>query len=114
MEKIYYSIAEVSEILGEEKSTLRFWEDEFELKIKRRNNIRQYVQKDIDELKDIQFALRTEKLTIEGYKKHRKLGKNTNKKRNINEILTDLRQELVDLQKRMNYQPTFVESVVIE
>jgi len=114
MQKIYFSISEVAEILKEEKHTLRFWEDEFELEIKRRNNIRQYVQKNIDELKDIRFALRTERLTIKGFKKQRKSGKNTNKKRNINEILTDLRQELVDLQKRMNYQPTFAESVVIE
>jgi len=114
MEKIYYSISEVAEILKEEKSTLRFWEDEFGLKIKRRNNIRYYIQKDIDEIKDIQFALRTEKLTIEGFKKQRKLGKNPNKKRNLTEILTGIRQELVEMRKNLNYQPTFVESVVIE
>lgn len=113
MEKIYFSISEVTDILKEEKSTLRFWEDEFELKIKRRNNIRQYVQKDIDELKDIQFALRIEKLTIDGFKKQRKIGKNTGKKRNITEILTDVKQELIEMRKNLNYLPEFAESVVV-
>jgi DNA-binding transcriptional MerR regulator len=31
MEKFYYSISEVSEILGEEQHILRYWEKEFHI-----------------------------------------------------------------------------------
>jgi len=128
--KIYFSISEVVDLLNEndlinsytssakdlnadslkvQQSTLRFWEDEFNLNIKRSKNVchstRQYTQEDIVELKDIRYALRVEKVTIEGLKNQRKNGKNVNKRRNITEILTGLMQELVEIRKNLNDLP---------
>jgi len=52
--KLYYSIKEVAEMFDLNESTLRFWETEFPyLKPKTAggNNVRQYSQKDIDQIK---------------------------------------------------------------
>ena len=53
--KIYYSIKEVAQMLGVAESTLRFWESEFpHLRPKTTGNrVRQYTQKDIDQIKVI-------------------------------------------------------------
>lgn len=52
--KLYYSIKEVADMFDLNESTLRFWETEFPyLKPKTAggNNVRQYSQKDIDQIK---------------------------------------------------------------
>lgn len=52
--KLYYSIKEVAEMFDLNESTLRFWETEFPyLKPKTAggNKVRQYSQKDIDQIK---------------------------------------------------------------
>ncbi len=74
MEKLYYSISEVSEILGVTQSNLRFWEKEFkQLKPKRNaKGTRFYTQDDIDVLKRIMFLVNDQRLTLEGAK--RRLG----------------------------------------
>ena len=54
--KIYYSIKEVAQMLGVAESTLRFWESEFpqiKPKTARGTGIRQYTEKDIEQLKVI-------------------------------------------------------------
>ena len=74
MEKLYYSISEVSEILGVTQSNLRFWEKEFkQLKPKRNaKGTRFYTQDDIDVVKRIMFLVSAQRLTLEGAK--RRLG----------------------------------------
>ena len=59
MEKVYYSIAEVSELLKENASTLRFWEKEFtQLRPKvSARGVRQYTNADIDLLRRNCFLL---------------------------------------------------------
>ncbi len=71
MQKIYYSIGEVSEIVGLEQHVLRFWETEFsDLKPeKNRSGNRVYRERDIDIVRKIQFLLYEEMFTIEGAKK---------------------------------------------
>ena len=51
--KLYYSIKEVAQMVGVSESTLRFWEKEFPyLKPKTNaNNVRQYTEKDIEQVK---------------------------------------------------------------
>ena len=54
--KLYYSIREVAEMFGLNESTLRFWETEFPyLKPKTMgpNKVRQYSEKDIEQVKRI-------------------------------------------------------------
>lgn len=52
--KLYYSIKEVAEMFGLNESTLRFWETEFPYlrpKTAGASKVRQYTQKDIDQIK---------------------------------------------------------------
>ena len=52
--KLYYSIKEVAEMFDLNESTLRFWETEFPYlkpKTTGSNKVRQYTQKDIDQIK---------------------------------------------------------------
>jgi DNA-binding transcriptional MerR regulator len=70
--KIYYSIKEVSESVGEVESTLRYWESEFKDIISPKRNeggTRFYTEKDIKDIKVVQFLLRERKLTLEGARK---------------------------------------------
>lgn len=71
MQKIFYSIGEVAEIVGLEQHVLRFWETEFpDLKPeKNRSGNRVYRERDIDILRKIQFLLYEEMFTIDGAKK---------------------------------------------
>ncbi len=66
MEKLYYSISEVSEILEEEQHILRYWEKEFpQLKPKKnRGGNRSYSKNDLSILKGIKRLIREDKLTI--------------------------------------------------
>lgn len=68
MEKLYYSIAEVSKILGINASNLRFWEKEFKQLKPRRNEkgTRFYTQDDINVVKQIIFLVNDQNLTLEG------------------------------------------------
>jgi len=110
--KKYFSIDEMAQILDESKSTLRFWENEFELKIKKLNTHRKYVPQDIILLKNIQF-LRNKGLAIAAIKEKLKGSKNIDNERNIIETLKQIKQELVDMRKNLNDMPTFAESVLI-
>lgn len=66
--KIYWSISEVAEILGETAETIRFWETEFPTFCPTRNRggNRAFQKKDIDIAEKIKFLLRTECFTIDG------------------------------------------------
>lgn len=66
MQKLYYSISEISEILGEEQHILRYWEKEFKTLRPRKNSAgnRKYSNKDLEVLKKIKNLIRVEKLTI--------------------------------------------------
>lgn len=70
MQKLYYSISEVSELIDEEQHILRYWEKEFEqLKPKKnRGGNRIYSDKDIFILKTIKKLLREDKLSLKGAK----------------------------------------------
>ena len=66
--KKYFSIQEVSKILGIETHTIRYWEKEFakSFSIKRIGNRRMFQQKDIINLVKVKNLLKQEKMTIKG------------------------------------------------
>lgn len=66
MEKLYFSISEVSRIVDEESYVLRYWEKEFTFLSPRKNNAgnRVYTLKDIKTVKAIQYLLRNQKMTL--------------------------------------------------
>lgn len=103
MEKVFWKIDEVAKIVGENISTLRYWETEFR-HLKPRTNgkgTRFYTQKDIDEIKTIQHLLRDQKLTINGAKERIKNKKNQSEKtQKIAEKLKEIKEELSELRKQ--------------
>ena len=68
IKKLYYSIGEVSEIVGLKSYVLRYWETEFKQLSppKNRAGNRTYRQKDIDLILKIKDLLHGSKYTIEG------------------------------------------------
>lgn len=68
IKKLYYSISEVSKMLGLEQYVLRYWETEFEQLRPQKNRAgnRIYTEKDIDVVKLIKRLTREDRYTIEG------------------------------------------------
>ena len=94
--KRYYKIGEVSKIIGEPASTIRFWEKEFpQLKpIKNNKGQRIYNEKDIEILKVIK-SKRDSGLTLDGIKRELK-----NKKREIKKQI-DIKRELREIKQEL-------------
>jgi len=72
--KLYYSIGEVSQITNLKQYVLRYWETEFSILNPSKNTAgnRIYKDKDIQLVKYIQDLLYTKKFTIKGAKQHLK------------------------------------------
>jgi DNA-binding transcriptional MerR regulator len=70
MEKLYYSISEVSKIVDEEQHILRYWEKEFGAIKPRKNRAgnRVYSTRDLAIIKIVKDLLRVEKLSLKGAK----------------------------------------------
>lgn len=70
MQKLYYSISEISEMIDEEQHILRYWEKEFDqLKPKKnRGGNRIYSEKDLFIIKTIKKLIRQDKLSLKGAK----------------------------------------------
>ena len=71
VEKLFYSIGEAAEILDVPVSTVRFWENEFDILKPRRNKKgnRLFTPGDLENLKKIHFLLKERGMTIEGARK---------------------------------------------
>lgn len=100
IEKLYYSIGEVAEILDVPVSTVRFWENEFDIlkPMKNKKGNRMFTPADIKNLKIIYQLLKREGMTIPGVRK-RLSGKweETDYKYEINESLLKIKSLLLDL-----------------
>jgi DNA-binding transcriptional MerR regulator len=72
MQKLYYSISEISKIIDEEPHILRYWEKEFPyLKPKKnRGGNRTYSSRDLGIIRIIKKFLREDKLSLRGAKEH--------------------------------------------
>ena len=69
MEKLYYTIGEVAEILGESTSLVRFWTNNFPKYLKPNRNAkgnRLYTKDDIDVLKQLHLLIKDKGMTLEG------------------------------------------------
>ena len=104
IKKLYYSIGEVSEMMGLEAHVLRYWETEFEQLKPRKNRAgrRIYTAEDIAIVERIQHLLRTQKYTIEGARQV--LGRHDTPRVSLSEQrreLLELRGFLENLLKRM-------------
>jgi len=104
VEKLFYTIGEVSQILNVPVSTVRFWENQFEILKPRKNKKgnRLFMPEDLKNLKIIHYLLKEKGMTIAGAKKHlsEKLDE-TNYKLEIRESLFNIRDLLIDLRNNI-------------
>lgn len=100
IEKLYYSIGEVAEMLDVPVSTVRFWENEFDIlkPMKNKKGNRMFTPSDIKNLKIIHHLLKNEGMTLSGVKK-KLSGKweETDYKYEINESLQKIKTMLLDI-----------------
>ena len=70
LEKLYYSIGEVAEMLNVSKSLIRYWETEFDFLSPRKNKKgdRRFTKENIEQLLIIHHLLKERGFTIEGAK----------------------------------------------
>lgn len=104
-EKLYYQIKDVCEFVGENASTLRYWEDEFdELKPKRGlKGRRLYTSKDLETIRIIKFLLRTKGMHITAARQQlQKNYKNVSQRASALEELEGVKQELELLLKSLS------------
>ena len=105
MEKLYYSIGEISKILNISTSKIRFWEKEFD-NIKPKKNKkgnRLFTKKDINKIKLIQHLLEEKKYTIQGAKK--KIRNNPNKTETHQKVIDNLKKikkELIEIRNNLH------------
>ncbi len=101
-EKTFYSIGEVSQMLGIPTSTLRYWEKELPTVNPRKSQggTRKYHISDIEELRLIHRLVKDEGHTIEGAKKVLRHRRNSEmKKSDVLQRLHNIRQEIVGILK---------------
>lgn len=104
MEKLFWTIGEVAELLGESVSGVRFWSESFKRYIKPERNAkgnRLYTAQDIEALKEIKYLIRGKGMTIEGAKKHLDADRMTEDRRRLKvlECLTRIRAQLEEIRK---------------
>jgi len=101
LEKLYYSIGEVAEMLEVSKSLIRYWETEFEFLSPRKNKKgdRRFTKENIEQLLIIHHLLKERGFTIEGAKLEIKAQKKSLLARQeILRRLTKLKDGLQELQ----------------
>jgi DNA-binding transcriptional MerR regulator len=105
MAKMIYTMGEVATMLGENTSAIRYWSNYFEKFIKPQRNAkgnRLFHPEDIETLKQIQYLLKNQGLTLEGTKQRLTEGRRTVDKRvKAIGILKGIREELVQVRKAL-------------
>lgn len=100
VEKLYYSISEVAGMLEVPISTVRFWENEFDIlkPMKNKKGNRLFTQADIKNLRIIHHLVKEEGMTLAGAKK-RLSGKwdETDYKFEINDSLQKIKSMLLNI-----------------
>ncbi len=103
--KLYYTIKEVAELVGVNESTLRFWEKEFPLlkpKVST-NKVRQYTEKDIEQIKLIYNLIKVRGFKIAAARKY--LSQNpsgVDKSSDVLETLISIREDLKEMKKQLD------------
>ncbi len=99
MAKMIYTMGEVAQLLGENPSAVRYWSNYFEKFVKPQRNAkgnRLYHPEDIDTLRQIQYLLKNQGLTLEGAVQRLTEDRRTVDKRvKAIEKLKDIRAQLV-------------------
>lgn len=105
LEKQYYKIKDVAELIGVPQSTLRYWEKEFPTCAPRRSasNIRYYTPADIETLRIIHFLVKVKGLKIDAAKEQLRVNReNVSRRMEVIARLEKVRGELEQLRKALN------------
>ena len=107
IEKLYFSIGEVSEIVEIEAYTLRYWESEFKHIHPQKNNVgvRRYKKSDIEQILEIKDLLHIKKFTIKGAREVLENGllvsTNSNQSK-LNEKITQQENTILSYKSELN------------
>jgi DNA-binding transcriptional MerR regulator len=105
--KLYYSIREVAEMFDLNESTLRYWEQEFPFlrpKTSGPSKVRQYAEKDIEQIRLIHNLVKVRGFRISAAKKMINANrKGADKTAEVLSSLIDIRSELQSLKKQLDY-----------
>ena len=104
--KLYYSIKEVADMFGLNESTLRYWETEFpHLKPKTTgpNKVRQYAQKDIDQIRLIHNLVKVRGFKLAAARKIINANRDgSDRKAEVLTRLIDIKNELQTLKSQLD------------
>ena len=105
MDKLYYTIGEVSEMLGESSSLVRFWTNSFSRYLKPKRNAkgnRLYTQEEIEVLKQIHLLVKVQGMTLDGAAKKMSSDKKAvDGKVKVLESLKSIREQLDEVRKSL-------------
>lgn len=104
IEKLYFSIGEVSEMFSVAPSLIRFWESEFELikPKKNRKGNRQFTKEDIDNVRTIYHLVKEKGFTLQGAKEMlRNDSQSVKDKMEMMDSLKRVRTFMVELRDRL-------------
>ena len=105
--RLYYGIREVAQMFGINESTLRYWETEFpnlKPKTSGSSKIRQYQEKDIEQIRLIHNLVKVRGFKLAAAKKIINANRTgTERKTEVLTRLIDIRSELQSLRKQLDY-----------
>lgn len=105
MEKMYYTMKEVAQILNVSQSCLRFWSDSFSDFVKPDRNAkgnRLFHKEDVEMLKLISHLLKEEKLTIDGcIRKLKSENPKYDKRDKVIVTLKDIKAQLLEIKQSL-------------
>ena len=105
-QKLFYSIGEVAELLGESTSLVRFWSDTFSDSVKperNRKGNRKFTPEDVENLKIIHHLVKDMKMTLDGAAarmKHNREG--LDQRTEVIERLRGIRESLLEISKSLD------------
>ncbi len=107
LEKKYYKIKDVAEMLDVAPSALRFWETQFPeiAPMRSPHNIRYYTPADIEKLRIIRFLVKEKGLKIEAAREQLRANRdNVFRRMEIIDELTSVRDRLMQINRAINYR----------
>ena len=101
-EKHYYTIGEVAKLFGVRSSNIRYWTNEFGLKLRTtRKGDRLYTPADIEQLRGIYHLLRERGFTIAGAKARLAEEAALSQRLELRDVLLRLRNQLVEIRNQL-------------
>ena len=105
--KLYYSIKEVAAMFGVNESTLRYWEQEFPYlkpKTSGPSKIRQYQEKDIEQIRLIHNLVKVRGFKLAAAKKIISANRNgADRRAEVISRMIDVREQLQSLRRQLDY-----------